>query len=118
MTSNRLFVAQDVADRRQWSRFALPTPEPLTISVGGRDYNCLVEDISLGGARLRCPDGTPPPTEFQAIHASGGGFRADCKWHDGDCIGLEFDQSHAALMMVSHCVKRVLPGHGGTASQA
>ena len=108
MTTNRIFAAQDVADRRQWSRFALPMPEPLTIAVGGSEYRCLVEDISLGGARLRCPAGTPPPTEFRALHESGE-FRADCKWHDGNCIGLEFDQSHAALMLVSHCVKKVLP---------
>ncbi len=107
--ANSDFTAQDVADRRQWSRFALPVPELTVLSVDGEDYHCLVEDISLGGARLRCLAAVPPPTTMRFKHPSAGEFQADCKWHDGDRVGMEFDHSHAALLMVSHCVKRILP---------
>ena len=51
--------AAEPGNRRQWPRYALREPESFTVAADGRIGTCAIEDISLGGARLRMAGPVP-----------------------------------------------------------
>src|SRR3546814_957928 len=46
-------------ERRRSLRFVLPRQEDITLIVDGRPYRGKLEDVSIGGAKLRMADSVP-----------------------------------------------------------
>ena len=55
-------------NRRQWPRYAFPKQESFTLTADGRISICAIEDISLGGARLRMEGSVPGDLELRIEH--------------------------------------------------
>ena len=91
-------------NRRQWPRYALPQRESFTVTAGGRTGTCTIEDISLGGARLRMDGPAPGSLEIQIEHPRLGHAHARRCWKAKDRLGVVFDHSERSLAFVADCV--------------
>ena len=63
-------------DRRGWARLPLDEVTSITLSSGGRRYDCRIENLSLAGMKLNLAGDPPPVGEVTLEHASVGPFPA------------------------------------------
>ena len=80
----------------------------LAVEVAGRKHNCLVQDISLGGARLRCDANLKDTEEIVFTGPAFGPTRGKRLWRSTDEIGIEFDFSDETLSLISQCLRAML----------
>ncbi len=95
-------VQQD--DRRQWPRYGLDGRGPFTVTADGRICAGTIEDISLGGARLRLDGEVPRNPEIRIEHPLVGYAYARRCWTGPHDIGVEFDYSQQSLDFIIHCL--------------
>jgi len=77
-------------DKRRWRRHAVGGRVLATLTADGRTRPCWIEDIGLGGARLRL-DGAPPRNlEIRISHAHAKPLYATRAWAAGGAIGVTF----------------------------
>ena len=91
-------------EQRAWPRYLLKEAVPLTLRVGTRAIECQLEDISLGGAKLRVDDDLTPLSQMTLVHSKFGAFKSDRLWERPGYIGIEFDHSEAPLELIAHCL--------------
>ncbi len=91
-------------NRRQWPRYALPERESFTVAADGRIGTCAIEDISLGGARLRMAGPVPRNLEIRIEHPRLGHAYARRCWTAEDRLGVAFDHSGPSLVFIAGCV--------------
>ena len=93
-------------NRRQWPRYALPKRESFTVTADGRTGTgtCTIEDISLGGARLRMDGPLPGNLEIRIEHPRMGHAYARRCWKAKDQLGVAFDHSEPSLAFIAGCV--------------
>ncbi len=91
-------------NRRQWPRYALGERESFTIIAGDRIGTCTIEDISLGGARLRMDDPAPGGLEIRIEHPRLGQAYGRRCWKAQDRLGVAFDHSGPSLAFIAGCV--------------
>lgn len=103
-------------ERRRSLRFVLPRQEAITLIAAGREYKGILEDVSIGGAKLRFDDGMPPPADVRMEHSGTGEVEGVCMWHDGECMGISFSLTDSALQLISHCLRQGLPGNSVSAA--
>ena len=96
-------------ERRRSLRFVLPRQEVITLTAAGKQYECRLEDVSIGGAKLRFIDDTPPPVDVSVDHAEAGEIHGTCMWHDGESMGIAFALTDPALRLISHCLRQGIP---------
>jgi c-di-GMP-binding flagellar brake protein YcgR len=96
-------------ERRRSLRFELPRQEDITLTVGGRQYRGKLEDVSIGGAKLRLTGAMPPPDDVRMEHETAGTIDGTCMWHDGQCIGVSFTLTDPALRLISLCLRQGVP---------
>lgn len=96
-------------ERRRSLRFVLPRQEDIVLTAAGREYHGKLEDVSIGGAKLRLTSDTPLPAELRLEHATAGVIEGTCMWHDGDCVGVAFDLTDPALKLISLCLRQGVP---------
>ena len=85
-------------ERRQFRRFdRLASGE---IAVDGRQLDCQVLDVSLGGARVRPVGniGTAERMDFGV--ASLGPIRSEVRWRSGDSVGLRFLDAPSTVLNI------------------
>ncbi len=96
--------AGEPGNRRQWPRYALRERESFTVTAGGRTGICTIEDISLGGARLRMAGPVPGALEIRIAHPRLGHAHARRCWKAKDHLGVTFDHSEPSLAFIAGCV--------------
>lgn len=100
------------SEQREWERYEAKREVALPLTCSGKQHLCLVRDISLGGARLFCPDGIPddiPDGESIVVeHPVAGAVAVERCWRDQQECGVTFDFSDNALALVSHCLQAML----------
>ena len=96
--------AAEPGNRRQWPRYALREPESFTVAADGRIGTCAIEDISLGGARLRMTGPVPHDLEIRIEHPRLGHAYARRCWRTEDRLGVAFDHSGPSLAFIAGCV--------------
>ncbi len=96
--------AAEPENRRQWPRYALREPESFTVAADGRIGTCAIEDISLGGARLRMAGPVPHDLEIRIEHPRLGHAYARRCWRTEDRLGVAFDHSGPSLAFIAGCV--------------
>jgi hypothetical protein len=96
-------------ERRRSLRFVLPRQEDITLTCNGRQYRGKLEDVSVGGAKLRI-DGDPPLAgELTLEHQFAGTIAGTCKWQDGQSLGIAFPLTDPALRLISLCLRQGVP---------
>ena len=101
-------LAPPEAERRAWPRYVAEREVVLAVEVAGRKHNCLVQDISLGGARLRCDSELLDSEEIVFTGPAFGPSRGKRLWRSTDEIGIEFDFSDETLSLISQCLRAML----------
>ena len=56
--------------------------------------DCLVHDISPGGAKVQIPDPPPAETLVALVLEPGGRFSGKVAWQQGGYFGISFDRTH------------------------
>ena len=96
--------AAESKNRRQWPRYAFPERESFTLTADGRTATCAIEDISLGGARLRMEGPVPGNPELRIEHPRlGHAFARRC-WKAKHHLGVIFDHSEPSLAFIADCI--------------
>ena len=96
-------------ERRRSLRFVLPRQEDITLVVDGRPYPGKLEDVSVGGAKLRMAEDIPASDDVRLEHAAAGTIKGISMWHHGETIGISFELNDPALLLISLCLRQGLP---------
>jgi hypothetical protein len=104
MSTMQVSEAEARDDRRQWPRYGLAGRGPFTLTADGRICACTIEDISLGGARLRLDGEIPRNLEIRIEHPLMGSAYAKRCWSGAQGMGVEFDHSQQSLDFITHCL--------------
>src|SRR3546814_8231832 len=71
-------------ERRRSLRFILPHQEDITLIVDGKPYRGKLEDVSIGGAKLRMETAVPQSDDVRLEHAVAGTIEDVSLWLRGD----------------------------------
>ncbi len=104
MHALRLVSTSQVFNRRRSKRCALDRRTSGHVEGDGRRFACVIEDISLGGARLRFEDEIPGCEDLTLEHAVAGSFPGSIVWKDGAICGFRFDAAEHPLQRELQCV--------------
>ena len=96
-------------ERRRSLRFVLPRQEDITLVVDGQSYRGKLEDVSIGGAKLRMAGAVPASSAVRLEHETAGAIEGVCMWHHDQAIGISFDLSDPALRLISLCLRQGVP---------
>ena len=96
-------------ERRRSLRFVLPRQEDIILTAEGREYRGKLEDVSIGGAKLRVTGALPETSDLSLQHETAGRIEGTCMWHDGQSIGISFDLTDPALRLISLCLRQGVP---------
>src|SRR3546814_15163783 len=91
-------------ERRRSLRFILPHQEDITLIVDGKPYRGKLEDVSIGGAKLRMETAVPQSDDVRLEHAVAGTIEDVSLWLRGDTIGIAFALSDPALELIPLCL--------------
>ena len=105
MTLSQFHRSSDVADRRRWSRYGVLQTTSLTVKAQDRTFMCQIEDISLGGAKLRFSDDMPQHGDAILAHQASGEFLGRLVWRSAENMGVRFGFSEHALNLLLHCIR-------------
>ncbi len=95
-------------ERRQHNRVAVSKQSPLTATAGGKIFTCYIEDISLGGLKLRFEGEVPEGKVIALDHPVAGTLCGRCAWRDGNYVGMELQVPSSDLERVLRCICLVL----------
>lgn len=104
MHALRLVSTSQVFNRRRSKRCLLDRRTSGHVRSGEEQYACVIEDISLGGARLRFEDGVPDGDGLTLEHQVAGSFDGSIAWKDGAVCGFRFDPAEHPLQRELQCV--------------
>ena len=71
-------------------------------------HSCEIQDISLGGAKLRFDSAVPPGRDITLGHPDLAPLKAERLWHNRELVGIQFDFSEDSLAFISHCLRTML----------
>lgn len=94
--------AATAGNRRQWPRYALPERDSFSVTADGLPG--AIEDISLGGARLRMDGSLPGSLEMRIEHPRLGHAYARRCWQSNNHLGVVFDHSSPSLAFIADCL--------------
>lgn len=104
MHALRLVTTSQRVNRRRSKRCVLEQRTSGIVRFGDRLEDCIIEDISLGGARLRF-DRLPPVGETMVLeHLVAGCFPGRIVWTKSDAAGFQFDRPERPLERELQCV--------------
>jgi hypothetical protein len=92
------------SERRHWPRYDLAGGLPVTMTADGMTWDCLLEDVSLGGARVRLDRPAPRNLEVRIEHPTAGSVYGARTWAGAGRMGVQFDLSPQALDLITHCL--------------
>ena len=104
MHALRLVNTSQVFNRRRSKRCPLDRRTTAQLRIADRLHSCVIEDISLGGARLLFEDAVPEGQEMVLEHAIAGCFPGTIVWMKGCVAGYRFDRPENSLERELQCV--------------
>lgn len=110
MQALRLVSTSQVFNRRRSKRCALEHRTSGFVRFGDQTCRCIIEDISLGGARLRFDDAPPDGEALILEHMVAGCFPGKIVWTEGTVAGFQFDQPERPLNRELQCVALMVGG--------
>lgn len=91
-------------ERRWNTRLPVDGTTELTLRVGDQSFVCRLEDISLGGARLRLDAGATVGSRVELHHASVGRLTGRIAWRSDTALGIAFDLPERELERALQCI--------------
>ena len=93
--------ARDFVERRQFERYPLMLES--TVSVGREVIDCVIFDISAGGAKVRLMGTEIHPDKDQIVTIvldipGFGGFEGKIIWTDDEYVGIQFSETHKTMV--------------------
>ncbi len=93
--------APDIVEKRQFERYPLMLES--TVSVGQAVLDCVIFNISAGGAKIRLKGSEIRPKNDQiesiVLHIPGfGEFEGRIVWTDDEYVGIQFRESHKTMV--------------------
>jgi hypothetical protein len=110
MHALRLVTTSQVFNRRRSKRCILEQRTTGFVRFGEQLGGCVIEDISLGGARLRFDDAPPEGEAMILEHIVAGCFPGRIVWTKGNVAGFRFDQPERPLERELQCVALMIGG--------
>lgn len=104
MHALRLVSTSQVFNRRRSKRCTLDRRTSGFLLAGGEQHHCVIEDISLGGAKLRFEDAVPEGIGLVLEHAVAGSFHGSIVWQQDTVCGFRFDPAEHPLQRELQCV--------------
>ncbi len=112
--------AAEPGNRRHWPRYTLPETESFTVTARPKPHGgtgaCTIEDISLGGARLRMEGPVPGSLEMRIEHPRLGHAYARRCWKAEGYLGVTFDHSEPSLAFIAGCLAEWFEAGDSTAA--
>ena len=103
--------AAQAVERRRSERFTLDQQTTLAARFGGRIYRCMIEDLSLGGAKLRFLGEAPQKTDIILEHPVAGSIECECVWLSEGVVGVRFKTEARSLELALQLVSVMInPG--------
>ncbi len=110
MSLRHLLEPLDGIERRAQRRYPIRTDVAFTVVSEEQEYDCVVEDVSLGGIRLRLDhDVIDPNSEIHFRHPFLGQFTARSRWSKDRLVGLVVASQESAVRICVHCLKQLVP---------
>ena len=110
MSLRHLLEPLDGIERRAQRRYPIRTDVAFTVMSEEQEYGCVVEDVSLGGIRLRLDhDVIQPDTDIHFSHPFLGKFTARCRWTKDQLVGIVVAKQDSAVRICVHCLKQLVP---------
>lgn len=93
--------AQDFVEQRQFERYPLMLES--TVAVGQEVIDCVIFNISAGGAKLRLMGAEVHPENDEIVTIvlqipGFGDFEGKVIWTDDEYIGIQFRESHKTMV--------------------
>lgn len=104
MHALRLVTTSQVFNRRRSKRCVLDRRTTGRVRDGDRLYDCVIEDVSLGGARLNFDDAAPEGGDLVLEHPVAGSFAGRIVWMKNGVGGFQFDPCETSLERELQCV--------------
>ncbi len=104
MHALRLVSSSQVFNRRRSKRCVLERRTSAYVQAGEERFDCVIEDISLGGARLRFDGDAPAGGGLTLEHAVAGSFHGSVAWRRDGVCGFRFDPAEHPLQRELQCV--------------
>lgn len=80
----------------------------MTATAGGKIFTCFIEDISMGGLKLRFEDEVPDGNVIALDHPVAGTLCGRCAWRKDNFVGMELQVPSSDLERVLRCICLVL----------
>ena len=110
MSLRHLLEPLDGVERRAQRRYPIRSDVAFTVLCQEREYGCVVEDVSLGGIRLRLDhDVIEPDSEIHFCHPFLGKFSAHSRWSKDHLVGIVVASQESAVRICVHCLKQLVP---------
>ena len=110
MSLRHLLEPLNGVERRSQRRYPIRTDVAFTVVSEKQEYGCVVEDVSLGGIRLRLDhDVIEPGSEIQFRHPFLGKFSARSRWSKDRIVGIVVASQESAVRICVHCLKQLVP---------
>ena len=107
MGPKRAVTSYEGTNRRRWSRYAVDEDISATLVVGARRLDCVVEDVSLGGAKLRVAGKVPSGAIVQLRCKPSDALAGRCVWAGAKSIGVSFGMCERSVDFALSCLKRM-----------
>jgi len=110
MSLRHLLEPLDGVERRAQRRYPIRSDVAFTVVSEEQEYGCVVEDVSLGGIRLRLDhDVIEPDSEIHFSHPFLGKFSAHSLWTKDHLVGIVVASQESAVRICVHCLKQLVP---------
>ena len=94
-------------NRRHWCRYSMKTEFPATVVIDDQTHDCMIEDVSLAGVKVRFA-GTAPKGRWARLDPGLiGAIDGRCIWKGGKRMGIAFGLSDISVDLVFHCLSQL-----------
>jgi hypothetical protein len=107
MGPKRAATSYEGINRRRWSRYAVDEDIPTTLVVGGQRLDCVIEDVSLAGAKLRIAGKVPSGAIVQLRCDASDALAGRCVWAGPKSIGVSFGLCERSVDFALSCLRRM-----------
>ena len=97
-------------ERRRWSRYEVHGALPAALVIADRRIACLIENVSLTGARLRFAEPAPALQRLHLTYGPTSGPAGRCVWRTSDRLGVSFGLTEDSVDLALAGIRLAFPG--------
>lgn len=82
---------------------------PTELVTEDRRVACRIENVSLGGAKLRLSQPVPPGGRVRLDYGGQSGPGGHCSWATANSVGVTFEFSEQSVALALACIRPTFP---------